>query len=115
MAATDEGGETPDAKRARTDDGTGTMPAELRAMIEASLAAIGHVEYKRRPHRRGPGSVQARCLPPEDLVHAKIETIRSGLASQPHYKCSNPKCSEPLRNDRRDSHVLKMTTDLHLQ
>lgn len=114
MAAADEGVSPPDAKRARTDE-TGAMPPELREKIEKSLAAIGQVEYKRRPHRKGPGPVQARCLLPEDLVHEKEETIRSGLASRPHYKCSNPKCTEPLRKDKWDSHILKMTSDLHLQ
>ena len=54
-AATDDG---PDAKRDLTNDideaPKGTMPNELRATIEASLAAIGTVEYHRRPHRKGP-------------------------------------------------------------
>ena len=111
-AATDDG---PDAKRARTNDTDdapkGTMPDELRATIEASLAAIGTVEYHRRPHRKGPGPVQPRTLPPEDLVHEKVETIRSGSAQRVHYRCSNPKCPEPIRNDRWETHKIKMTTD----
>ena len=60
----------PDAKRPRTEDGT--MPADLIAKIEALLAAIRQVEHHRRPHCKGPRADQARCLPPEDLVHEKV-------------------------------------------
>ena len=112
-AATNDDG--PYAKRARTTDideaPKGTMPDELRATIEASLAAIGTVEYHRRPHRKGPGPVQPRTVPPEDLVHEKVETIRSGSTQRVHYRCSNPKCPEPIRNDKWETHKIKMTTD----
>ena len=82
--------------------------------IEKTLAAIGHEEYKRRPHRKGPGPMQARCLVPEDFVHKNVETIRSGLASRPYYKYSNPKCTEICRKGKWDSHMLRMTSDLHI-
>ena len=29
--------------------------------------------------------------------------------------CSNPKCEEPIRNDKWDTHILKATNDLFLQ
>ena len=32
-----------------------------------------------------------------------------------HFKCSNPLCEQPIRNDKWDTHVLKLTSDLHLQ
>ena len=55
------------AKRSRISH-DGEMPQELRDAIEASLAGIGQVDYKRRLHRKGPGPVQPRCLAEEDLV-----------------------------------------------
>ena len=51
----------------------------------------------------------------EDLVHEKTETMRRGQAGRMHFKCSNPKCPEPIRNDKWDTHVIRATTDLHLQ
>ena len=54
-------------------------------------------------------------LPPEDLTHEKTETIRKGTGNRVHYRCSNPKCEEPIRNDKWDTHVLKACSDLHLQ
>ena len=102
------GDEGPDAKCLRTDETPkGTMPDELRAAIEASLAAIGQVEYKRRAHRKGPGPVKPR----EDLVHSKLETIRSGSAQRIQFRCSNPKRPEQIRNDKWETHKIKMTTD----
>ena len=32
-----------------------------------------------------------------------------------HFKCCNPKCTELIRADRWDTHVLTMTSDRHLQ
>ncbi len=104
--------EESEAKRPRTG---GTMPPELREKIEKSLALIGEVEAYKKPHRKGAGPVQPRVLPPEDLVHNKVEEIRKGHANRVHFKCSNPTCEEPLRGDKWDSHVLKATSDLHLQ
>ncbi len=99
----------PTPKRARVD----AMPQDLRDEIEKSLAAIGQVEYQKRSHKKaGPVS---RCLPPEDLIHEKTETIRKGTGNRVHFMCSNPKCEEPIRNDKWDTHVLKATSDKHLQ
>ena len=88
--------EAPEAKRART----GTMPPEIRDEIEKALLQLGEVEYYKKSHKRGPGHVRHRCLPPEDLVHEKVETIKKGHANRAHFRCSNPKCEEPIRNDR---------------
>ena len=102
--------EAPEAKRART----GTMPPEIRDEIEKALLQFGEVEYYKKSHKRGPGHVRHRCLPPEDLVHEKVETIKKRHANRAHFRCSNPKCEEPIRNDRWDTHVLKMSSDLPL-
>ena len=108
MAAEDKEG---DAKRQRK----GTMPAELREKILKSLEMLGEVEAYRRPHRKGAGLVQARCLPPEDLVHTKTGEIRKGQNNRVHFICSNPKCEEPIRNDKWDIHLTRACSDLHLQ
>ena len=104
----------PLAKRSRSSH-VGTMPHELRDAIEVSLAAIGQVDYKRRVHKKGPGPLQPRCVAEEDLVHAKVETLRIGQNKRVHYTCSNPKCDAPIRNDKWETHVIDMTTDKHLQ
>ena len=44
--------------------------------------------------------MQARVLPPEDLVHEKTEEIRRGQANRIHFLCSNPKCTQPIRADK---------------
>ncbi len=72
------------------------MPAELKETIEKSLASIGEVEAYKKPHRKGAGPVQPRCLPEDTLVHEKAEEIRKGQASRIHFKCSNPACGEEL-------------------
>ena len=98
----------PASKRARV-----AMPSDLRDVIEKSLAAIGKVEYGKRSHKKsGPAT---RCLAPEDLVHEQPATIRKGTGNRVHFMCSNPKCEEPIRNDKWDTHVLKATSDKHLQ
>ncbi len=98
----------PASKRARV-----AMPSDLRDVIEKSLAAISQVEYRARKHKKsGPAT---RCLAPEDLVHEQTETIRKGTGNRVHFRCSNPKCEEPIRNDKWDTHILKMTSDRHLQ
>ena len=84
------------AKRARV----GNMPPEIKEKIEKSLALIGEVEAYKKPHRKGTGPVQARVLPPEDLVHEKTEEIRRGQANRIHFLCSNPKCTQPIRADK---------------
>ena len=100
----------PASKRARVD---GTMPPDLRDVIEKSLAVIGQVEYHKRSHKKsGPVS---RCLPPEDLVHEQTETIRKGTGNRAHFRYSNPKCEEPIRNDKWATQVLKAAIDRHLQ
>ena len=71
---------------------TGSMPPEMKAEIEQALELFGEVERYRRPHRKGAGPMQAKILPPEDLVHEKSETLRQGSANRIHYKCSNEKC-----------------------
>ena len=43
------------------------------------------------------------------------ETIRKGHSSRVHYTCCNPKCTEPIRNDKWETHVLDKTSDMHLQ
>ena len=93
-----EGAEQGDAKRARTSEPA--LPAALREEIERALTAIGEVDHFQKSHKRGAGPVPARCLPPEDLVHEKAETIRRGQAGRVHFMCSNPKCQDPIRNDR---------------
>jgi len=100
-----------DAKRQRIE---GTMPDALRAQIEQSLQEIGEVDFRKRSHH-GSGPVKPRVLPSEDLVHEKTETIRKGTGNRVHYMCCNPKCENPIRNDRWDTHVLKSCSDLHLQ
>ena len=85
--------EEPEPKRAML----GTMSPEMKQNITEAVDAIGEVERYRKPHRKGPGPVQARVLPPEDLVHEKKEEIRRGQANRIHYICSNPMCTEPIR------------------
>ncbi len=93
----------------------GTMSAEMKEMIEKKLVLLGEVWRYKRPHKKGAGLVPARVLDPEDLVHEKKETVRSGQANRPHVRCSNPKCTELIRGDKWETHVLKMTSDHHLQ
>ena len=83
------------------------MPEELRAKIEHALEALGEVECHRRLHRKGPGPVHPRCVPAEDLVHEKVETLHKGDKNRVHYRCSNPKCEDLIRYDKWDAHVLK--------
>ena len=83
------------------------MPEELRAKIEHALEALGEVEFHRRLHRKGPGPVHPRCVPAEDLVHEKVETLHKGDKNRVHYQCSNAKCEDPIRYDKWDAHVLK--------
>ena len=98
-------------KRARVD---GTMPAPMRAKIEDALDALPAVEFNRRSHHsRGP--LAARVLAAEDLVHAKGEAVRKGSADRIHYVCLNDKCPEPIRSEKWNDHVLRMTSDLLLQ
>ena len=87
--------------------GAAAMPEELRAKIEHALEALGEVEFHRRLHRKGPGPVHPRCVPAEDLVHEKVETLHKGDKNRVHYRCSNPKCADPIRYDKWDAHVLK--------
>ena len=85
-----------EAKRQRIE---GAMPEDLRRKIEKSLEEIGEVDFRKRSHH-GSGPMKRRVLPPEDLVHEKVETIRKGTGNRVHYRCSNPKCEEPIRNDK---------------
>ena len=57
----------------------------------------------------------ARCLLPEDLVHEKTGEIRKGQANRMYYSCSNPRCEDPIRADKWDTHVITKTSDAHLQ
>ena len=82
--------------------------------IEKSLSEIGEVDFRKRSHH-GTGPMRRRVLPPEDLTHEKTDTIRKGTGNRVHYRFSNPKCEEPIRNDKWDTHVLKACADLHLQ
>ena len=98
-------------KRPRVE---GTMPAPMRAKIENALDALDDVEFNRRSHHsRGP--LAARILPDEDLVHEKGEIVRQGGADRIHYVCSNDKCPGPIRSEKWNDHVLKMTSDVHLR
>ena len=105
--ATTDGG-APEAKRARTGTGNeepeGTMPAKLREQIKASIAAIGQVEYRRRPH-----------FPTQRFVarENRDNTNRQRTASPFRMLCKH--CRELIRNDKWDTHVVKMMSDLHLQ
>ena len=94
------GGE-PEAKRARTGGADGTMPPDLKEMIEKKLSELGEIEYHKRSHKKGPGPVPAKILEPGDLIHEKEETIRKGHSSRVHYTCCNPKCTEPIRTGAR--------------
>ena len=98
----------PAPKRARC-----TMPADLRDVIEKSLSAIGQVEFRKRSHKKS--EPVTRCLSSEELVHEQTETLRKGTGNRVHFVCSNPKCEEPIRNDKWETHVLKQTSDRHLQ
>ena len=82
------------------------MPAELRAKIEHALETLGEVEQHRRLHRKGPGPVRPRCVPAEDLVHEKVETLHKGDKRRVHYRCSNAQCGL-VRYDKWDAHALK--------
>jgi len=90
------------------------MPPELRDKIENALAALDDVEYNRRSHHRH-GPLAARILSDEDLAHEKGEIVRKGKENRIHYVCSNEKCEEPIRADKWDDHILRMTSDVHLQ
>jgi len=86
---------------------TAAMPSELRDKILNELDVIGEVEYNRKSHKKGPGPVGARCVPPEDLIHEKTETIRRGQKDRVHFVCSNLKCIQPIRNDKWETHVVQ--------
>ena len=91
------------------------MSHDLRDHIERSLSGIGQVDYTKRAHRKGLGPARPRCLPPEDLAHEQAETLRRGSGNRIHYRCSIPKCAELIRNDKWAAHVLKSTSDQHMQ
>ena len=91
------------------------MPAELKEVIEKSIPVEGEIEYNTKSHKKLPGPLRHKCLPPEDLVHEKTETIRKGHGHRVHFMCSNPKCPDAIRNDKWETHVIKMTSDRHLQ
>ena len=100
----------PAEKKARTS----TMPTDMKEMIEKKLLLLGDVWRFKRSHKKGSGLVAARCLPPEDLIHERGETVRSGQANRPHFRCSNSNCGL-VRSDKWESHILKATSDSHLQ
>ena len=91
------------------------MSADLKKEIEKTLPVEGEIEYHTKSHKKGPGHVRHKCLAPEDIVHEKVETLRKGQGHRVHFMCSNAKCPEHIRNDKWDTHVLKMTSDRHLQ
>ena len=93
----------------------GSMPAEMKEMIETKLVGLGEVWRFKRSHKKGAGCVQSRCLPAEDIIHEKAETIRKGSANRPHFVCSNHRCVEPIRTDKWSAHVLEKTSDNFLQ
>ncbi len=104
--------ELPPLKRPRC---VGTMPEDLKQLIEAALLELGEVEFKLRSHKKRPGPVGPKTLAPEEVVHEKTEEIRQGTANRIHYICSNAKCEEPIRKDKWDAHVAATTSDAHLQ
>ena len=61
--------------RARGDAG---VPAVLRSKIEKAIESIGEVEHHKKTHKKGPGPVAARCLPPEGaaLLPAKFDQYK---------------------------------------
>ena len=87
----------------------------MKTKIIEAVDAIGEVEAYKKPHRKGPGPVQARVLPAEDLIHEKKEEIRRGQANRIHFICSNPMCTEPIRADKWETHLIDKTSDSHLQ
>ena len=91
------------------------MLSDLKEAIEKSLPEVGEIEYYTKPHTKGPGPVKPLCFLPADRVHEKVESIRKGQGRRIHYACSNPKCPEPIRSDKWDTHVMTMTSDRHLQ
>lgn len=93
---------------------TGSMPAELKQRIERALEDLGEVERHKRSHHKA-GPVQAKILPEEALLHEKVETIRKGSANRIHFRCSNKACTEPLRADKWDTHVITARSDRLLQ
>lgn len=103
--------EQPPSKRAHV----GSMPPEMKQVIEKALQELGQVEYNLRKHRKGPGPVRPKTLPPEALVHQKTEEIRQGSANRIHYMCSNEACPGPIRHDKWHTHVIAATSDHHLQ
>ena len=107
MAAEEQNVDPDRAKRPRVG---GTMPARLRELIEKDLRELGTVDYNVRRHRRQ-GPVKPRVLPPEDLVHEKVEEIRKGHGNRVHYRCLNPKCGE-VRKDKWETHIIAATTDV---
>ena len=90
------------------------MLADLKDKIETSLSLIGEVEAHKKPHRKGGGQSSRGCCQRNSWFMRRCRQ-RQGQANRLHYVCSNPKCQDPIRQDKWDTHVLKMTTDLHLQ
>ena len=52
------------------------MHAALKEEIEKSIPVEGEIEYYTKSHKKSPGPLRHKCLPPEDLVHEKVEVIR---------------------------------------
>ena len=96
------------AKRARTEEEPkGTMPPDLRDQIETSLAAIGQVEYKRRPHRKGPGPVKARTT----KRRPSAVEVHSGSTSDVHIRSAQNRfgttVGRPIKSKRRPTCTCK--------
>ena len=68
----DMAADPPAAKRPRS----GLMPPDLKQIIEKSIPVEGEIEYYTKSHKKQPGPLRHKCLPPEDLVHEKLEVIR---------------------------------------
>ena len=47
------------------------MHAALKEEIEKSIPVEGEIEYYTKSHKKGPGPLRHKCLPPEDLVYEK--------------------------------------------
>ena len=71
------------------------MPVDLKEEIEKSTPVDGEIEYYTKSHKKQPGPLRHKCLPPEDLVHEKLEVIRKGHGHRAHFMCSTPHAQTP--------------------
>ena len=63
------------------------MPAELKEDIEKSILVEGELEHYTKSHKKLPGPLRHKCLPPDNFVHEWIEVIRKGQPHRVHFVC----------------------------